>query len=115
MSDISVLMGELYTDADWSEVVPETERLDTSAHRAKGQLAQKAKRQPPSRSKLRETFGASPCPPEVSPGLPLSSRFPHSYTFYHSVSLPGVIVPLKVHYVDVCQRIIYKKDIILVT
>ncbi|MBN3326430.1 NEB1 protein, partial [Atractosteus spatula] len=49
------------------EVVPETERLDTSAHRAKGQLALKAKRQPPSRNKLRETLGAAPCleqPPE---------------------------------------------------
>ncbi|XP_015214422.2 neurabin-2 isoform X1 [Lepisosteus oculatus] len=43
------------------EVVPETERLDTSAHRAKGQLALKAKRQPPSRNKLRETLGAAPC------------------------------------------------------
>ncbi|XP_076119897.1 neurabin-1 isoform X1 [Alosa pseudoharengus] len=53
----------LLLDADWSELVPETERLDTSAHRAKGQLAQKAKRQPPSRSKLRE-IGASPCQPE---------------------------------------------------
>uniref|UniRef100_A0A7N6FIE3 Neurabin-1 n=1 Tax=Anabas testudineus TaxID=64144 RepID=A0A7N6FIE3_ANATE len=39
----------------WSELVPETERLDTSAHRAKGLLAQKAKRQPPSRIKLKET------------------------------------------------------------
>lgn len=43
---------------DWSEVVPETERLDTSAHRAKGQLAQKAKRQPPSRSKLKESLSS---------------------------------------------------------
>uniref|UniRef100_A0A8C3ATF0 Neurabin-1 n=1 Tax=Cyclopterus lumpus TaxID=8103 RepID=A0A8C3ATF0_CYCLU len=41
---------------DWSESVPETERLDTSAHRAKGLLAQKAKRQPPSRSKLKESL-----------------------------------------------------------
>uniref|UniRef100_A0AAY4ESQ9 Neurabin-1 n=1 Tax=Denticeps clupeoides TaxID=299321 RepID=A0AAY4ESQ9_9TELE len=48
-------------DTDWSEVVPETERLDTSAHRAKGQLAQKAKRQRPSRSKLREASVGSPC------------------------------------------------------
>ncbi|XP_036400702.1 neurabin-1 isoform X1 [Megalops cyprinoides] len=52
----------LLSDADWGDAVPETERLDTSAHRAKGQLAQKAKRQPPSRSKLRETFGAPACP-----------------------------------------------------
>ncbi|XP_070770318.1 neurabin-1 [Enoplosus armatus] len=43
-------------EQDWSELVPETERLDTSAHRAKGLLAQKAKRQPPSRSKLKENL-----------------------------------------------------------
>ncbi|XP_069009923.1 neurabin-2 isoform X2 [Embiotoca jacksoni] len=47
-------------EPDWSELVPETERLDTSAHRAKGLLARKAKRQPPSRSKLKESLaGAS--------------------------------------------------------
>ncbi|XP_040912366.1 neurabin-1 isoform X2 [Toxotes jaculatrix] len=43
-------------EQDWSELVPETERLDTSAHRAKGLLAQKAKRQPPSRNKLKESL-----------------------------------------------------------
>ncbi|XP_018540316.1 neurabin-1 isoform X2 [Lates calcarifer] len=43
-------------EQDWSELVPETERLDTSAHKAKGLLAQKAKRQPPSRSKLKESL-----------------------------------------------------------
>nr|XP_020452054.1 LOW QUALITY PROTEIN: neurabin-1-like [Monopterus albus] len=43
-------------EQDWSELVPETERLDTSAHRAKGLLAQKAKRQPPSRNKLKENL-----------------------------------------------------------
>ncbi|XP_056281855.1 neurabin-1 isoform X2 [Pseudoliparis swirei] len=47
-------------EPDWSELVPDTERLDTSAHRAKGQLAQKAKRQPPSRSKLKESFTVPP-------------------------------------------------------
>ncbi|KAJ8255404.1 hypothetical protein GJAV_G00204510 [Gymnothorax javanicus] len=47
----------LLSDPDWGYAVPETECLDTSALRAKGQLAQKAKRQPPSRSKLKETFG----------------------------------------------------------
>ncbi|XP_020507111.2 neurabin-1 isoform X1 [Labrus bergylta] len=49
-SDDSVL------EQDWSELVPETERLDTSAHRAKGLLAQRAKRQPPSRNKLKESL-----------------------------------------------------------
>ncbi|XP_028292483.1 neurabin-1 isoform X2 [Gouania willdenowi] len=43
-------------EQDWTDLVPETERLDTSAHRAKGLLAQKAKRQPPSRSKIKESF-----------------------------------------------------------
>ncbi|CAN9497758.1 unnamed protein product [Ophioblennius macclurei] len=47
-------------EQDWSEAVPETERLDTSAHRAKGLLAQKAKRQPPSRNKLKENLVAGP-------------------------------------------------------
>uniref|UniRef100_UPI0037E95688 neurabin-1 isoform X2 n=1 Tax=Semicossyphus pulcher TaxID=241346 RepID=UPI0037E95688 len=44
---------------DWSDLVPETERLDTSVHRAKGLLAQKAKRQPPSRSKLKESLAVA--------------------------------------------------------
>uniref|UniRef100_A0A671YHP1 Protein phosphatase 1 regulatory subunit 9A-like A n=1 Tax=Sparus aurata TaxID=8175 RepID=A0A671YHP1_SPAAU len=43
-------------EQDWGELVPETERLDTSAHKAKGLLAQKAKRQPPSRNKLKENL-----------------------------------------------------------
>ncbi|XP_029936691.1 neurabin-1 isoform X2 [Myripristis murdjan] len=46
-------------DQDWSELVPETERLDTSAHKAKGLLAQKAKRQPPSRTKLKESLAVA--------------------------------------------------------
>ncbi|XP_048881984.1 neurabin-1-like isoform X1 [Brienomyrus brachyistius] len=49
------------SDPNWSDVVPETPLLDISAHRAKGQLAQKSRRQPPSR-KLREALGNSPCP-----------------------------------------------------
>uniref|UniRef100_A0A8C1KZ15 Neurabin-1 n=1 Tax=Cyprinus carpio TaxID=7962 RepID=A0A8C1KZ15_CYPCA len=55
---------------DWSEMVPETERLDTSAHRAKAQLAQRSKRQPPSRSKLKETLSS----PVRSPQVTQSSR-----------------------------------------
>ncbi|XP_016411545.1 neurabin-1-like [Sinocyclocheilus rhinocerous] len=57
----SILLG-----ADWSEVVPETERLDTSAHRAKAQLAQRSKRQPPSRSKLKETLSSPARSPQVA-------------------------------------------------
>lgn len=48
--------GDSQPEKDWGEAVPETERLDTSAHRAKGLLAQKAKRQPPSRSKMKENL-----------------------------------------------------------
>ncbi|XP_059503210.1 neurabin-1 isoform X2 [Stegostoma tigrinum] len=43
---------------DFDEAVPETKRLDTSSHKAKAQLALKVKRQPPSRFKLKESFGA---------------------------------------------------------
>ncbi|NXA52100.1 NEB1 protein, partial [Nothocercus julius] len=44
--------------ADFDAFVGDTPRLDTSAHKAKAQLALKVKRQPPSRSKLKETLGA---------------------------------------------------------
>ncbi|KAJ8012768.1 hypothetical protein DPEC_G00046310 [Dallia pectoralis] len=44
---------------DWSQLVPETERLDTSAHKAKVLLAPKRGR--PSRSKLKENLVVSPC------------------------------------------------------
>ncbi|XP_056246764.1 neurabin-1-like isoform X2 [Seriola aureovittata] len=41
---------------DSSVIVPDTGRLDSSAHIARAQLAQKSKRHPPSRDKLRESF-----------------------------------------------------------
>uniref|UniRef100_A0A1A8J4D7 PDZ domain-containing protein n=2 Tax=Nothobranchius kuhntae TaxID=321403 RepID=A0A1A8J4D7_NOTKU len=41
---------------DWYFPVPDTERLDSSAQLARAQLAQKSKRHPPSRDKLRESF-----------------------------------------------------------
>ncbi|XP_029310096.1 LOW QUALITY PROTEIN: neurabin-1-like [Cottoperca gobio] len=44
------------TDPDWCIPVPDTGRLDSSAHIARAQLAQKSKRHPPSRDKLRESF-----------------------------------------------------------
>ncbi|XP_067330321.1 neurabin-1-like isoform X2 [Channa argus] len=40
---------------DWYIPVPDTGRLDSSAHIARAQLAQKSKRHPPSRDKLRES------------------------------------------------------------
>ncbi|KAJ0070331.1 hypothetical protein NL108_007677, partial [Boleophthalmus pectinirostris] len=60
---LSVLL--FCSERDWAELVPETERLDTSAHRAKGLLALKAKRQPPSRSKLKESLTAPSPEPQV--------------------------------------------------
>uniref|UniRef100_A0A3B4Z5X6 Neurabin-1 n=1 Tax=Stegastes partitus TaxID=144197 RepID=A0A3B4Z5X6_9TELE len=42
--------------SDWYIPVPDTGRLDSSAHIARAQLAQKSKRHPPSRDKLRESF-----------------------------------------------------------
>ncbi|KAM6989294.1 uncharacterized protein LKV04_008976 [Tautogolabrus adspersus] len=41
---------------EWHIPVPDTGRLDSSAHIARAQLAQKSKRHPPSRDKLRESF-----------------------------------------------------------
>ncbi|XP_019409282.1 PREDICTED: neurabin-1-like isoform X1 [Crocodylus porosus] len=46
--------------SDFDAFVGDTPRLDTSAHKAKAQLALKVKRQPPSRSKLKESLGAGP-------------------------------------------------------
>ncbi|NWU89548.1 NEB1 protein, partial [Upupa epops] len=43
--------------SDFDAFVSDTPRLDTSAHKAKAQLALKVKRQPPSRSKLKESLG----------------------------------------------------------
>ncbi|XP_042185525.1 neurabin-1-like [Oncorhynchus tshawytscha] len=55
-SDNQSLDTSFISSADWSIAVPVTDLLDTSAHRARAQLAQKAKRHPPSRDKLRESF-----------------------------------------------------------
>nr|XP_023683755.1 neurabin-1-like isoform X2 [Paramormyrops kingsleyae] len=78
----------LQSDADWNDLVPVTERLDTSAHRARAQLSQKAKRQPPSRSKLRASFTSSTTPAqedgsEEAPAPPRRRR-----SIQESLSLP---------------------------
>uniref|UniRef100_A0A8C9VKV8 Neurabin-1 n=1 Tax=Scleropages formosus TaxID=113540 RepID=A0A8C9VKV8_SCLFO len=99
----------LSTDSDWSEVVPETELLDTSAHRARAQLSQKSKRQPPSRSKLRETISASSSTSlsvidDSNPGSPSSdltglvaepslSGRSHTLSFSSSETLDDDLVP----------------------
>ncbi|XP_056320650.1 neurabin-1 isoform X2 [Danio aesculapii] len=85
----SLLLG-----ADWSEMVPETERLDTSAHRARAQLAQRSKRQPPSRSKLKETLsspGGHPQGDDESESLSPESPLLRRRSFQESLSLPVVI------------------------
>ncbi|KAM4731650.1 neurabin-1 isoform 2-T2 [Anableps anableps] len=43
-------------EQEWTELVPETTRLDTSAQRAKCRLAQMSRRQAPSRNKLKESL-----------------------------------------------------------
>ncbi|XP_061588009.1 neurabin-1-like isoform X2 [Cololabis saira] len=55
---------------DWYIPVPDTGRLDSSAHKARAQLAQKSKRHPPSRDKLRESFRKQQ---EESRSLPVST------------------------------------------
>uniref|UniRef100_K7FTD1 Neurabin-1 n=1 Tax=Pelodiscus sinensis TaxID=13735 RepID=K7FTD1_PELSI len=45
------------SDTDFDAFMGDTPRLDTSAHKARAQLALKVKRQPPSRSKLKESLG----------------------------------------------------------
>ncbi|NXB61196.1 NEB1 protein, partial [Struthidea cinerea] len=52
-----LVSGKYVFVADFDAFVGDTPRLDTSAHRAKAQLALKVKRQPPSRSKLKESLG----------------------------------------------------------
>ncbi|KAK9539062.1 hypothetical protein VZT92_004194 [Zoarces viviparus] len=46
---------------DWYIPVPDTGLLDSSAHKARAQLAQKSKRHPPSRDKLRESLRKKEC------------------------------------------------------
>lgn len=54
----NIFLKEYIFVADFDAFVGDTPRLDTSAHKAKAQLALKVKRQPPSRSKLKESLGA---------------------------------------------------------
>ncbi|XP_031710788.1 neurabin-1-like isoform X2 [Anarrhichthys ocellatus] len=49
------------TGPDWYIPLPDTGLLDSSAHKARAQLAQKSKRHPPSRDKLRESFRKKEC------------------------------------------------------
>ena len=80
---------------DWYIPVPDTGRLDSSAHIARAQLAQKSKRHPPSRDKLRESFRK-----QVGDGavkmtfsfLLLTVKLTHTHTHTHTHT--GVLVLL---------------------
>uniref|UniRef100_A0A8C7R1Q7 Neurabin-1 n=1 Tax=Oncorhynchus mykiss TaxID=8022 RepID=A0A8C7R1Q7_ONCMY len=78
------------TDTDWSELVPETERLDTSAHKAKCLLAPRRNR--PSRNKRKENL-MSPCHSQVSSESSLEEEDSASRKrcIQESLSLPGPI------------------------
>ncbi|XP_048835209.1 neurabin-1-like isoform X2 [Brienomyrus brachyistius] len=78
----------LQSDADWNDLVPVTERLDTSAHRARAQLSQKAKRQPPSRSKLRASFTSSTTPAQEDAWEEASAPPRRRRSIQESLSLP---------------------------
>ncbi|RVE61878.1 hypothetical protein OJAV_G00173530 [Oryzias javanicus] len=68
---------------DWYVPLPNTGRLDSSAHIARAQLAQKSKRHPPSRDKLRESFKKQEegvTKPEESQSLPSSTTVQSSKT-----------------------------------
>ncbi|XP_051564032.1 neurabin-1-like isoform X2 [Myxocyprinus asiaticus] len=89
----SSLSGSKSADSlllDWSEVVPETERLDTSALRARAHLAQRSKRQPPTRSKLKQTL-SSPAGPaqddDVCKSMSPESPPPYRRSVQESLSL----------------------------
>ncbi|XP_076858888.1 neurabin-1 isoform X3 [Brachyhypopomus gauderio] len=75
---------------DLTDVVPETKLLDSSAHRAKGQLAQKARRQRPSRNKLREGVGSPSSQPQFEEESSSSLEVPPHCrrSIQESLSLP---------------------------
>ncbi|NWJ04747.1 NEB1 protein, partial [Crypturellus undulatus] len=74
---------------DFDAFVGDTPRLDTSANKAKAQLALKVKRQPPSRSKLKETLGAG----QQTSNLQVTSRIVIDDTYHSkpSCELSGLV------------------------
>ncbi|NXV79357.1 NEB1 protein, partial [Atlantisia rogersi] len=77
--------------ADFDAFVGNTPRLDTSAHKAKAQLALKVKRQPPSRSKLKESLGAAQQTANLQ--VPILSRIVIDDTYHSkpSCELSGLV------------------------
>ncbi|NXF42817.1 NEB1 protein, partial [Oceanites oceanicus] len=76
---------------DFDAFVGDTPRLDTSAHKAKAQLALKVKRQPPSRSKLKESLGAGQQTANLQ--VPILSRIVIDDTYHSkpSCELSGLV------------------------
>ncbi|XP_024261004.1 neurabin-1 isoform X3 [Oncorhynchus tshawytscha] len=81
-------VDSLALDADWSELVPETERLDTSAHKAKCLLAPRRNR--PSRNKRKENLVMSPCHSQENEEEEEDSAS-RKRCIQESLSLPGPI------------------------
>ncbi|NXW16566.1 NEB1 protein, partial [Circaetus pectoralis] len=77
--------------SDFDAFVGDTPRLDTSAHKAKAQLALKVKRQPPSRSKLKESLGAGQQTADLQ--VPILSRIVIDDTYHSkpSCELSGLV------------------------
>ncbi|NWZ48240.1 NEB1 protein, partial [Haliaeetus albicilla] len=77
--------------SDFDAFVGDTPRLDTSAHKAKAQLALKVKRQPPSRSKLKESLGAGQQTANLQ--VPILSRIVIDDTYHSkpSCELSGLV------------------------
>ncbi|NWH31906.1 NEB1 protein, partial [Chloropsis hardwickii] len=61
--------------SDFDACVGDTPRLDTSAHKAKAQLALKVKRQPPSRSKLKESLGGGQQPANLQSRIVIDDTY----------------------------------------
>ncbi|XP_021452844.2 neurabin-1 isoform X3 [Oncorhynchus mykiss] len=80
-------VDSLALDTDWSELVPETERLDTSAHKAKCLLAPRRNR--PSRNKRKENL-MSPCHSQENEEEEEDSAS-RKRCIQESLSLPGPI------------------------
>ncbi|XP_023820838.1 neurabin-1 isoform X2 [Oryzias latipes] len=81
---------------DWYAPLPNTGRLDSSAHIARAQLAQKSKRHPPSRDKLRESFKKQEecvTKPEEDQSLPSSTTVQSSRTELSNANSFSILSP----------------------
>ncbi|NXG90734.1 NEB1 protein, partial [Stercorarius parasiticus] len=77
--------------SDFDAFVGDTPRLDTSAHKAKAQLALKVKRQPPSRSKLKESLGAGQQTANLQVLIPSRIVIDDTYHSKPSCELSGLV------------------------